>query len=74
MTLGELAKVAQQPIICLDGMNGKVVFKGYKQVSAKNAMYKSYEKYKDVDVLSVWSEIVADKPLGFINSARPVLK
>ena len=70
MTLGELAKVSMQPIICLDGMNGKVVFKRYES-KLKDG---HFEKYADVTVLSVWSEIVAEKPLGFTNYAHSVLK
>lgn len=74
MTLGELAEVAQQPIVCMDGLNGKIIFKEYRNVPEKNRNYERFNKYKDVDVLSVWSEIVAEKPLGFCNIAKPVLK
>lgn len=66
MTLGELAEVAQQPIVCMDGLDGKIIFKGYRKVSEKDRNYGLFNKYKDVDVLSVWSEIVAEKPLGLI--------
>ena len=74
MKLGELAEVAQQPIVCMDGLDGKIIFKEYRKVSEKNKLYDRFSKYKDVDVLSVWSEIVANKPLGFQSIARPVLK
>lgn len=74
MRLGELAEVAKQPIICLDGKDGKVVFKRYEKVSDKNKLYNHFEKYKDVEILSVWCEIVANKPIGFTNVARSVLK
>ena len=74
MTLGELAEVAQQTIVCMDGLNGKIIFKEYRNVPEKNRNYERFKKYKDVDVLSVWSEIVAEKPLGFCNIAKPVLK
>lgn len=74
MRLGELAEVAKQPIICLDSRDGKVVFKRYEKLSERHKLYNHFEKYKDVEVLSVWSEIVADKPLGFTNIARSVLK
>lgn len=74
MKLGELAEVAQQPIVCLDGLNGKIIFKKYTKVSEKSELYDRFNRYKDVEVLSVWSEIVADKPLGFVNIAKPVLK
>jgi hypothetical protein len=74
MRLGELAEVAKQQIICLDGKDGKVVFKRYEKLSEKHKLYNHFEKYKDVEVLSVWSEIVAEKPLGYTNIARSVLK
>lgn len=74
MKLGELAEVIQQPIVCMDGLNGKIIFKEYRKVPEKNKLYDRFNKYKDVDVLSVWSEIVAEKPLGFCNTAKPVLK
>lgn len=70
MTLGELAEVSMQPIVCLDGMDGKVIFKRYE----RNSKDGRFEKYADVTVLSVWSEIVVEKALGFTNHAHSVLK
>lgn len=74
MTLWELAYITEQPLIVIDSMTGKVVFKRYEIQNPKGKMFEHYKKYADCEIRTIWSELVAEKSIGFGNYAHSVIK
>lgn len=67
MTVGDVRKILQGRLIARDARDGSIVFD-------TNTNLKEYiDKYDDVEVLDIWSEIKIKKNIGFGNAAEPAI-
>ena len=61
LTVGDFAKICQTDIKVMSGFNGKVLCKRFNP--------KKHTEIAEREVVSVWSEIRANKSMGYSNAA-----
>lgn len=61
LTVGDFAKICQTDIKVMSGFNGKVLCKRFNP--------KKHTEIAEREIISVWSEIRANKPMGYRNAA-----
>ena len=62
LTVGDFAKICQTDIKVMSGFNGKVLCKRFNP--------KKHTEIAQREVISVWSEIEAEKTMGYQNFAH----